>query len=90
LYRRILLLFILFDLWFVLQYLFFYILAMDPLSALGAAAASAQFIGYAVQGALAVEKLYRQVKDAPTDIEKLLKHVSTQKPPTSVVACHVL
>ncbi|ETS79090.1 hypothetical protein PFICI_08943 [Pestalotiopsis fici W106-1] len=51
---------------------------MDPLSALGAAAASAQFVGYAVQGALKVRKIWQQVKDAPAGIEDLLNHVERE------------
>lgn len=49
---------------------------MDPLSALGAAAASAQFVGYAVQGLLGARKIWKHVKGAPVEIQDLLRQVS--------------
>lgn len=51
---------------------------MDPLSALGAAAASAQFVGYAVQGLLGARKVWKHVKGAPVEIEDLLRQIERE------------
>ncbi|KAK6086927.1 hypothetical protein SCUP234_02020 [Seiridium cupressi] len=51
---------------------------MDPVSVLGATAASAQILGYAVRGFLSTAKLFQDVKDAPTKVFKLLRHIDKE------------
>ncbi|KAH6653047.1 hypothetical protein BKA67DRAFT_308014 [Truncatella angustata] len=51
---------------------------MDPVTVLGAAAASAQFVGYAVKGLLGAAKLLQDVKDAPSQVLQLFGHVERE------------
>ncbi|KAK9776089.1 hypothetical protein SCAR479_07309 [Seiridium cardinale] len=51
---------------------------MDPVSVLGATAASAQILGYAVRGFLSTAKLFQDVKDAPTKVFQLLRHIDKE------------
>jgi hypothetical protein len=68
---------------------------MDPLTTLGAAAASAQFLGYAVEGVLKTTKLIQNIQNAPDRIVQLLGQVEREVTainrlldPSSAVSTH--